>query len=106
MEESLLGSIMLLLVVYFFFTIYSTLAGFESKKQSERTLLGLAVVAIFTIGIFWEVERSVFEAVAYLLPLYFLYNFMQILGNVTHKKLWLHILNTGFAGIIAILLIQ
>ncbi len=106
MEENFVGNIMFLLVVYVFFTLYSTIAGFENKKQSKTTLLGLAVVAIFTIGIFGEEERSVFEAVAYLLPLYFLYNFVQILGNTIHKRLWLHMLNIGFAGIIAILLIQ
>ena len=106
MSENVFGIVLFLLVVYVFFTLYSTLSGFETKKQSKRTLVGFAVVVLLTVGIFCEVEQSAFKAVLYLLPLYFLYNFMQTLGNSLHKRLPLHLLNGGVAAAILFLLIN
>lgn len=105
MENELIGLVMFLLVVYAFFTMFMTISGFETKKQSKITGIGFAVIAIFTIGIFWDVEGSIFRALSYLLPLYFMYNFMQILSNTTHKKGLLHLMNFSAAGLIAYLIL-
>ena len=105
MDDTYLGIIMFLVVIYAFFTMFMIISGFETQKQSKITLAGLAVIAMFTIGIFWESNRQLLTVLAYLLPLYFLYNVMQILGNCTHKRLLLHVVNVLVAGLITILII-
>lgn len=105
MNGDIIGIGMFLLVIYVFFTIFTTISGFESKKQAKITAVGFIVLVIFTVIIFCGVDGTVLKAALYLLPLYFMYNFIQILGSDPHNKIWRHLLNTAIAGISAVLIL-